>query len=112
MPEGQFSGARSKYKYEADDGTVVALLLDETLGDIEGNGLTKRASGDVTVNKPLNFKPRVVFWKGILNSKEVRKEIVCNHNGTLYRSSSPVALTIDGVDGETTGRRGEKLSYC
>lgn len=112
MPEGQFTGTRSKYKYVADDLAIYALLLDDTLGEIEGNGLEKRASGDATLNKPLNFKPRVVFWKGTLNGNIVRKEIVCNGDSTLYRSSSPVALTIDGVAGETTGRRGEKLSYC
>lgn len=110
MPEGQFTGQRGSYVYTNDEGNTYLLTLDQTLGDIVGNGLVAATSTTVAGGPPARFKPRVVFWQGTLNGREVRKSIVCNSDGSLYTDVSQ-ALTIDGVAGVTTGRRGEKLTY-
>lgn len=112
MPEGQFSGSRTTYEYISDAGTTYLLKLDTTLGGLAGTGLTVATTGTAGVNKPLNFKPRVVYWQGVLNGNVVRKSLVCSASSTLYESNVPVALTIDGVAGSTTGRRGEQLSFA
>ena len=110
MPEGQFSGQRAAYEYVSDDGSKYLLTLDVTLGGIGATGLTAASSGSTAVAKPDRFTPRVVFWQGILNGRTVRKELVCDADGTIYTNNSQ-ALTIDGVAGTTTGRRGEKLTF-
>lgn len=110
MPEGQFSGPRAAYEYTSDNGSTYLLTLDQTLGGLMGTGLTAATSGSTAVSAPRRFKPRVVFWQGVLNGNQVRKEIVCDADGTLYTDTSQ-ALTVDGVAGSTTGRRGEKLTF-
>lgn len=110
MPEGQFSGQRATYEYESDNGTIYLISLDETLGSITGSGLGLADSSTTGIELPKRFIPRVVFWQGDLNGRVVRKSLVCNTDGTLYTAKS-VALTIDGVEGSTTGRRGEKFTF-
>lgn len=111
MPEGQFSGSRAKYEYLSDSGTVFKLTLDQTLGDIEAAGLTPATATSTAVNKPVGFKPRVVFWQGELNGDIKRKEIVCDRTSTLYATDVSQSLTVDSVAGVITGRRGEKLTF-
>lgn len=110
MPEGQFSGEKKAYLYVTDDAKTILIRLDATLGDIPECGLTAAIAGDTFEAKPAGFKPRVVFWEGTLNGKKVRKSLTCNNTGTIYSDTSQ-ALTIDGTDGATTGRRGEALSF-
>lgn len=112
MAEGQYTGQRKTYIYVSEDGTEYALKLDVTLAEIPGTGLITATQNNPGINKPLRFKPRVVFWEGTLNSRKVRKSIVCSFPSTLYGASSSAELTIDGVAGATTGRRGEKMSYA
>ena len=111
MPEGQFSGSRGKYEYLRDSAVVYKLTLDQTLGDIGEAGLTVASATSTAVNKPVGFKPRVVFWQGTLNGEIKRKEIVCGRTSTLYATDKSQALTVDGVGGVITGRRGEKLTF-
>lgn len=110
MPEGQFSGERAAYEYTSDNGTTYLLTLDKTLGDLAGTGLSAATSGSTAGTPPKRFKPRVVFWEGTLSGRKVRKQIVCDPDGTLFGDTS-TALTVDGVAGSTTGRRGEKLTF-
>jgi len=110
MPEGQFTGKRATYDYVADDGTEYRLTLDETLGNIASAGLGKTTTASTSTEVPKRLKPRVVYWQGTLGTRIVRKAIVCNTDGGLYSSSSQ-NLTIDGVAGTTTGRRGEKFTF-
>lgn len=110
MPEGQFSGTRSSYEYEADDGTMYLITLDTTLGNVTGTGLGLADTSTTATELPKRLTPRVVFWQGILNNRVVRKSLVCNASGALYSSTSQ-NVTIDGVQGSTTGRRGEKFTF-
>lgn len=111
MPEGQFSGSRSKYEYVSDGGTTYKLTLDDTLGSITDLGLTAAGPTSTGIPKPTGFKPRVVFWQGTLSGVLKRKELVCSATSTLYATESSSALTVDGVAGEIVGRRGEKLTF-
>lgn len=112
MPEGQFSGERKTYEYTDDLGNVYLLTLDATLGDLTDNGLTEATETTTGTPAPKRFEPRVVFWQGTLSGKSVRKQLVCGDpNAPLYGLNVAQALTIDGVAGFTTGRKGEKLSF-
>lgn len=110
MPEGQFSGTRGTYVYTSDNAVDYNVTLDDTLGSVAGNGLVVATTANSGQEKPGRLIPRVVFWQGELDGRIVRKEIVCNASGTLYGDTSS-ALTIDGVDGFITGRRGEKFTF-
>lgn len=115
MPEGQFSGTRGTYIYLADNGTTkYTLTLDDTLASLAGADLTKATTGNITgvSAAPKRFKPRIVHWKGTLNSKPVTKRLVCGTTtATLYNKDVSQTLTIDGVAGSTSGRRGERMSF-
>lgn len=115
MPEGQFTGKRSKYVYTDDRGEQVILKIDETLVIPTSALITYDPAVNTTAeSKPAGFKPRGVYWQvtapGTLLGR--RKFLVA---GTplagIYASNVPQAFNIDGVAGITTGRRGEVLSY-
>lgn len=112
MPEGQFSGGRAYYTYTSDSSEVYLILTDKTLGDLEGNGLVKATSANAGLgNLPRRFTPRGVYWQGELNGNIVRKFLVCNPTGSYYQTDSTTALTIDGIAGKITGRKGEQVSF-
>lgn len=112
MPEGQFLGTRTTYNYTMDDGTTeVQLTLDSTIGGVANTALVPATNGDGSIPKPLKFEPRGVHWEGTLNGAKKRKFIPCNRTSSLYAANVSTAVTIDGVAGQTTGRRGEKLSF-
>lgn len=117
MPEGQFSGSKSRYVYETE--TVdekFILTLDDSLVT-PGQALQPfdpavPPTGNVCP-APKRFKPRIVYWQATGAGFEgKRKQLVCGTNvATLYATQTPAALTIDGVEGITTGRRGEVQSF-
>lgn len=110
MPEGQYTGERSTYEYTSDKDEKFFMVLDDTLGGISQLNMPL-AGGDSTAgNPPKRFKPRVVFWQGVLDGREVRKTLVCNRTSPAYANRS-IAITIDGVQGKTTGRRGERFTF-
>lgn len=111
MPEGQYSGERGNYVYTSDDGSDYIISTDKTLGNIPGADLQLATAGSDAVSPPRRFRPRIVYWQGELNDRIVRKKIICDSTSSLYQNNKSVALTIDGVAGFTTGRRGEKFSY-
>lgn len=114
-------GPKKKYKYTMDDGTVIKLRLDATYGDLAEAGLDELTTADNAGNKPLNFTPRVVYWQsdaeqddgsgGTTTAAVRRRQIVCASDSTLYTSVDQQNLTIDGVSGFTTGRKGEQISF-
>lgn len=111
MPEGQYTGSRKSYTYTSDDGQKYRLVLDSTLAEVAGVNLPPSTQTDGGFPKPIRFKPRGVYWQGELDGTTRRKFLVCNLPSTLYGASISTELTIDGVAGKTTGRRGEKLSF-
>lgn len=116
MAEGQFLGKRGYFLYGADNGSAYVIQTDDTLGRLPGTGLVPATDANVgdASSPPKRFKLRGVHWQGTLNNRIVRKFIVCNsnENGALYRAPFSVGVTIDGVPGVTTGRRGEVQSFA
>lgn len=114
MPEGQFTGPRAKYVYTSDTGDDIILRLDSSLV-IPTSALTTYDPVEDTAAtaKPLGFKPRGVYWQATATDFEGRRKflIAGDVSAGFYASNIPVAVTIDGVAGVTTGRRGEVLSY-
>lgn len=113
MAEGQFLGSKRTYIYVADDNRTYRILRDRTLGDLSGTALNPGTPGVQAGRLPRNFKPRGVYWQSneLQGRNYGRKFIICNRDGTLYTSTDTVSLTIDGIPGQTTGRRGESASY-
>ena len=113
MPEGQFTGQRGQYLYTSDSDDIYIITTDKTLGDLAVCGLTPATQANAANASPApkRFKPRVSFWQGTLNGRVVRKALVCNVTSDLNEDTTPRAVTIDGVAGSTTGRRGEKMSF-
>jgi hypothetical protein len=112
VAEGQELGVRDKYTYTMDDGEKVRLVLDKTLGDVADNGLTTSTTTDGAGNKPLNFTPRIVFiQRTTATGRTIRKQIVCNADSDLYTKKTVSEVTVNGDSYQTTGRRGEKLSF-
>lgn len=111
MPEGQFTGARAVYEYISDNAAVYLLQMDETIGSLSELGLTKATTDTTGIPAPKRFKPRGVYWQGELDSKVRRKFLVCSSTSSLFQSDNSSELTIDGVQGSTTGRTGESLSF-
>lgn len=111
MPEGQFLGSRKAYVYTADDATSeYYILLDETLASLAGVSLPAYTGQTGVQPLPKRFKPRIVYWES--NDGVYRKRITCGSGAaTLYAANTSQTLTIDGVDGRTTGRVGEKFSF-
>lgn len=115
MPEGQFLGNRDSYVYTSETGALYVITTDETLGDLAGVGLDPYdpLNPGTAVAPPKRFQPRGVYWQGTaVGFTTKRKFLVCGAgDATLYASSVRQAVTIDGVAGITTGRRGERLSF-
>lgn len=116
MPEGQFTGSKARYIYVSDTGISYTLRRDETLGDIAGVGLTEYDPASPPTSfggaKPSQLKPRGVYWEGTLGGTLRRKFLICGTTeATLYNSGARQALTIDGVAGFTTGRKGEQFTF-
>lgn len=116
MPEGQFAGSKGRYIYQSDTGINYTITRDETLAGLAGTGLVEYDPAAPPASfggaKPSQLKPRVVFWEGVLGGVVRRKEIICGTTeAALYNSGSRQALTVDGVAGETTGRKGEKFTF-
>jgi len=115
MAEGQFTGSRGKYTYTDDAGGKIVLRLDDSLVFTNSALTVFDPVADAAASpKPLRFKPRGVYWQataaGFVGK---RKFLVCGAiTATLYASNAPQALSVDGVAGVTTGRRGETQSFA
>ena len=116
---GNRLGSRGRYVYESDEpGKGFILTTDEDLA-VAGTG--QGAAAPITYDPasppvgielcppPKRFKPRVVFIQAADGS---RKDLICfSPVANLYASTVPQSVTIDELAFETTGRRGEKISF-
>ena len=111
-------GAKADYVYTADDGSTYSYTTDTDLA-IAGLGAADAAPVVFDPeNPPANYrgrfptraKPRVVFCQA--DADGARKELVAfDSTADLYSTVSRQAVTIDGEDGETTGRKGERFTF-
>jgi hypothetical protein len=110
MAEGQFLGTRSAYVYTTDAEDLYILQLDDTLAALTGTDLEDYTGQADAKPAPKRFSPRIVYWES--NDRSKRKRIVCGKgDSALYGQETSSKLTVDGVEGFTTGRVGEKLTY-
>lgn len=115
MPAG-IRGQSVKVRYTTDTGVNIALSVPKYIADIPGTGL---GTPDGTEGaKPARFKPRVVFWEAIVANVDptkpgqlIRRQIPFNAGALIIAANATVPVTVDGINGDTTGRRGEKLTY-
>lgn len=108
MPtSGNTLGVRRYYKYTTDGETEYKYQTDETLGEAMGAELN-----DTLPNFPKRFKPRGVYVQATVAGQRVRKFLISpESDNTTYAAEASTAVTIDGVNFATTGRRGEQLSF-
>lgn len=122
MPlNGNRLGPRAKYVYESEKANTLYIIETDT--DL---AIAKTGSGDdppdlydpaspppapaVISPAPKRFKPRVVFVQDPVSG--ARKELICfQADASLYASTAKQSVTIDGLAFDTTGRRGEKLTF-
>lgn len=117
MPVGQFLGAKAKYQYESDGGDIYIITRDVTLATEAGLALVAYDPATAPAGAappPKNFRPRGVWWQSNDDATPpgARKFLICGTPlATLYETSTSTVLQIDGADGRTTGRVGEKLTF-
>lgn len=116
MPlSGNRLGPREKYIYVADDDSNYVVETDQDLAVAGlGEGATAPtvfdpASPGTAGPAPKRFKPRVVFAQAA--SGERKALIAFSSTADLYSSDQSQQVTIDTLAFDTTGRRGEKLSF-
>lgn len=103
---GQTLGTRSYYLYTNDAATNYSVLLDDDIA--AAGGLTL---DDSNPNKPDRFKLRGVYVEATVSGNKVRKFIPCQVDSTLYNTDTTSSVTIDTIAFDSTGRRGETLSF-
>lgn len=104
---GNILGGRSYYQYEGEDGTNYSLLVDDSNAAAMG-----MVADDSFPAPPRRFKPRVVFAEVQLANRVARKQLIAPTGATAaYASNTTTVVTVDGVAYNTTGRRGETLSF-
>lgn len=114
MAFGQFTGSREKYVYTSDDGTDYILTLDTTLAATSSTlTLFDPANPGTAIPAPRRFRPRGVHWQGTQAGYEGRRKfLVCGDpSDPHYSRASGESFTVDLIQGRTTGRRGETLSF-
>lgn len=99
---GNNLGPRGYYEYTSDTDVQYTIQTDRDLGT--AGGLTLSVANP---NKPTKFRCRGVWAESAAGN---RKFIICNRDSALYSDTSQT-VTIDTVAYNTTGRRGEALSY-
>lgn len=105
---GNTLGPRSYYLYTDDAAAKYSILMDVDNASAVGNVLD-----DTNPPPPSRFRPRVVHVEGTVDDNKVRKSIpVGSPTAAIYKTNSTAAVTIDGVQFQTTGRRGERLSFA
>lgn len=115
MAEGQFLGSKSRVIYTSDADDSIILTIDDDLVT-SGQSLptyNPASPPENVTGKPNRFKPRGVYWQATQGDLAgARKFLICGSpDAPLYSTNAQTALTIDGVAGVTTGRRGERVTF-
>lgn len=106
MP-GNTLGDRRYYAYQSDGQVSYKYQTDSDLGEAVGG-----IENDSLPNLPRRFRPRGVYIEAEVDGAKRRKFLICpDPLDALYGSESSQNVTIDTVTWQTTGRRGERLSF-
>lgn len=110
MAEGQELGPKASYIYVTDSQDSYVIYRDTDLAMSAITGLTPYTEGSPDLdNLPRGLMPRGVYWLGYDGIRPVRKFLICGtQDATLFLLKGSGPVTIGGIKGFTTGRRGEK----
>lgn len=114
MPEGQFQGPKDTYIYVADDNRTYRITRDVTLANIDGVDLVVATvqNSDDFYDISSRITPRGVHWQATEGNLNRRKFLICgSKNAALFVAPNSQPVTVDGVAGVTTGRRGEATRF-
>lgn len=105
---GNILGGRSYYQYTDDAGNNYSLLQDDTLANAMGS-----VPNDSFQNPPRRFEARGVFVEANVNGRIKRKFLIAPTVATgFYAANTTTTFNIDGVDYNSTGRKGEKVTFA
>jgi hypothetical protein len=105
---GNILGGRSYYGYTDDGGNDYSILQDDTLANAMG-----ASPDDGNPQPPRRFKPRGVYVEAIIGGRKKRKFLIApDATSAFYNSNVTQVFAIDGVNYDSTGRRGEALSFA
>lgn len=110
MAVAQNLGPRKNYEYESDDGEIYVITLDGTLGDLTAVDCDEYTTSSTATAQPKGLKPRIVYWESA-DGVHRKRLTCCKVGATAYESSVSTSFAIDGDNGNTTGRVGEKLTF-
>lgn len=106
--------ARARYVYEddANNNFVVVLASDDVTADQSLQAFNP-------ASPPNNFQGRIsprhcrcVYAQGVQNNKIYKRRLICGTPAAaLYATSQSKTVTISGITMNTTGRRGEKITF-
>lgn len=109
-------GKSALVQYTTDSGKKVKIRVPQYILDAGQHGL--QPTDGTEVPKPARFSPRVVFWDGVVppaaeGGKEtfIRRAIPFNPGAAIVSGDTRKTHVLDGFTGETTGRRGEKVTF-
>lgn len=105
---GNTLGNRRYFQYVDDNGSVFNILTDEDLGT--AGELTPATVGADQL--PRRFKPRGVYVEAEIEGEKVRKFLVCSDTSAAYATNASTTVTIDDTQFQTTGRRGERVTFA
>lgn len=98
------------FDYVLDNGNTVQLVLSETLDTVSELMINLTNESSTAPSAPPRFEPRVVYW--VENGgQNRRRELVCNAASPLFQANTSMSLSLGGVAGRTTGKRGERLTF-
>lgn len=88
-------GNQYKYQTDRDLGTAVGATLNATLDDL-----------------PRRFRPRGIYVEATVSGRRVRKFVICpTADNEAYAANASQVVTIGGTAFNSTGRRGERVTF-
>lgn len=104
---GNILGGRSYYAYTSDSGDLYSTVMDDSLAEAVG-----AVKSTLNPALPRRFKPRGVYCE-VKTAVGVKRKfiIVPTPDGAEYATNTTTQVEIDGLTYQTTGRRGEKMSF-
>lgn len=104
---GNVLGGRSYYGYTSDSGDNYSILMDDSLAAAVGAVLNT-----LNPSPPRRFRPRGVYCEALTAGGLKRKFIVIPTPAAAeYATNTTTQVEIDGLNFQTTGRKGERLSF-
>ena len=107
---GNRLGPRATFEYETDSLETILYQADRSVGIAVGNTLATTAARPSSINTRY-LTGRYVLVEAV-GDPNVRKRIfIGDRLNTLFSGDTSQTVTINGVEFQTTGRVGERVSF-